>query len=91
VQALLPSRAKTKKIHFAAAYISWVCYLLAGLVAVIKMEVAEPWKTLAVLLLVPVLSMFLYMHVDRSKLYPYQLLIVPMFVIYMLFIAIGAS
>jgi hypothetical protein len=91
VQAALPSRGKTEKIHFAAAYVSWCCYLLAGLLAAYKLSVAQPYLTLAVVLIVPVLAMFLYMHVNRSKLYPYQLAMVPLFVLYMLCITIGAS
>src|ERR1017187_9240093 len=30
VQAALPSRGASEKVHFAAAYASWCCYLLAG-------------------------------------------------------------
>lgn len=91
VQALVPSRGRTEKIHIAAAYISWVSYLLAGLIALMKLHVVEPYHTLAISLLVPILGMFFYMHINRSKLYPYQLLIVPMFVLYMLLITIGSS
>jgi hypothetical protein len=91
VQAALPSRGKTEKIHFASAYISWCCYLLAGLLAIWKLPIAQPYLTLAIVFIIPVLAMFLYMHINRSKLYPYQLAMVPMFVVYMLFITIGAS
>lgn len=91
VQALLPSHARTEKIHFAAAYFSWLCYLSAGLVAFASLEVAQPYAGLAAFLLVPILGLFLYMHINRSKLYPYQLTIVPLFVIYMLLIIIGTS
>ena len=91
VQAAIPSRGKTEKIHFAAAYVSWCCYLLAGLLAMFKLSVAQPYLLIAILLIIPVLAMFIYMHVNRSKLYPYQLAMVPLFVLYMLFITIGAS
>ena len=91
VQAALPSRGRTEKIHFAAAYILWCCYLIAGLVAMFRLTIAQPYLTIAVLLIIPVLGMFIYMHINRSKLYPYQLAMVPLFVIYMLFITIGAS
>lgn len=91
VQAALPSRGKTEKIHFAAAYISWCCYLLAGLLAMFKLTIAQPFLLISILLIIPVLIMFFYMHVNRSKLYPYQLAIVPLFVICMLFITVGAS
>lgn len=89
VQAALPSRGKTEKVHFATAYISWVCYLSSGIIALAKLQVSQPFLTLAFMLLVPIVGMFVYMHINRSKLYPYQLAIVPMFVIYMLLIAIG--
>lgn len=91
VQAALPSRGKTEKIHFAAAYISWCCYLVAGLLAIFKLHVNQPYLTLAILLIIPVLVMFIYMHINRTKLYPYQLAVVPLFVVYMLSITIGAS
>lgn len=91
VQALLPSRGRTEKIHFASAYISWLCYLLAGIVAVITLNVAQPYLAVALILLVPILGMFIYMHINRSKLYPYQLAIVPMFVIYMLLLVMGTN
>lgn len=91
VQAVLPSRGRTEKVHFAAAYFSWLCYLSAGLVAIAKLQVTEPFRTIAILLLIPILGMFVYMHINRSKLYPYQLSIVPLFVVYMLFVTIGSS
>jgi hypothetical protein len=90
VQAAVPSRGRTEKVHFAAAYISWCCYLLAGLIALFTLHVVEPYKTLALLLLAPTLGMFMYMHINRSKLYPYQLAMVPLFVLVMLFVTIGA-
>jgi len=90
IQAALPSRNKTEKIHFASAYISWFCYLLAGVICLFNLHLTEPYKTLAILVLIPVLGMFLYMHINRSRLYPYQLSIVPLFVVYMLFVTLGA-
>jgi len=90
VQATLPSRGRTERIHFTAAYISWCCYLLAGIVALLSLKIAEPFAAIALILLIPVVGMFAYMHINRSKLYPYQLAIVPLFVIYMLFITVGA-
>lgn len=89
VQAALPSRGKTEKIHFAAAYLSWLCYLLAGIIALFALPVAQPFSTFAWLLLLPIVGMFLYMHINRSKLYPYQLSIVPLFVVYMLCVVLG--
>ena len=91
VQATLPSKGRTEKIHFSAAYLSWVSYLMAGLVALIKIPLTEPYFVFAVLLLAPILGMFGYMHVKRSNLYPYQVAIVPLFVLYMLVVTIGAS
>jgi hypothetical protein len=91
IQAFIPSRNKTEKIHFAAAYISWVCFLLAGIVTLFLIQISEPYKIISEIILVPILGMFFYMHINRSKLYPYQLSIVPLFVIYMLFITIGAA
>lgn len=91
VQAALPSGGKTEKIHFAGAYISWACYLLAGTVALTHLQIAEPYRMIAAIFFVPILGMFIYMHINRSKLYPYQLLMVPLYTVAMLFITIGAS
>ncbi|HSW98415.1 MAG TPA: hypothetical protein VLF71_01110 [Candidatus Saccharimonadales bacterium] len=90
VQALLPSRGKTEKLHFAAAYISWCCYLAAGIYALFALPVAGPYFALALAVLAPILGMYAYMHVNRSKLYPYQLAIVPLFVVFLLLVTAGA-
>lgn len=91
VQAVLPSRGRTENIHFAAAYISWCCYLLVGLVALWSLYIIQPYKLIAILFLIPTLGMFIYMHINRSKLYPYQLAMVPLYVIFMLLLTIGAQ
>ena len=91
IQAILPSRGKTEKIHFVAAYISWVCYLSAGVIALFSLEISQPFLACAYLLLVPIVGMFGYMHINRSKLYPYQLTVVPLFVLYMFLIVVGSS
>jgi len=91
VQALIPSRGRTEKAHIAAAYISWCCFLLGGILALFNLDVIEPYNALASILLIPILGMFFYMHFYRSKLYPYQLLLVPLFVFYMLIVTIGSS
>lgn len=90
VQAIVPSRDKSEKIHIAAAYTSWLCYVVSGVVALMSLTVAEPYKMLAILTMIPVVSMFLYMHINRSKLYPYQLMMVPLYVLVLLFITLGA-
>ena len=90
VQAIVPSRGKTEKTHIVAAYTSWLCYVIAGIMALASLTITEPYKTLAILTMVPVVGMFLYMHINRSKLYPYQLLMVPLFVLALLFITLGA-
>ncbi len=91
IQALFPSRGKTATIHWASAYVSWCCYLFSGVLALFTLQVASPYKLLAMLVLAPTLGMFFYMHINRTKLYPYQLTIVPLFVLYMLLVTIGAS
>lgn len=91
VQTVLPARGKTKKVHLVAAYSSWLSYLFAGVVALFALQISEPYKVIAIALLIPILGMFLYMGINRKKLYPYQLTVVPLFVIYMLLITIGAS
>lgn len=90
VQAIVPSRGKTEKLHIAAAYTSWVCYVVSGIVALMSLAIAAPYKMLAIITMIPVVAMFLYMHVNRSKLYPYQLMMVPLYVLVLLFITLGA-
>ncbi|HEX7963696.1 MAG TPA: hypothetical protein VF466_03830 [Candidatus Saccharimonadales bacterium] len=90
VQATLPSRDRTEKIHFIAAYVSWCCFLLAGIITLSTLHVAQPYTAVAITLLIPTLGMFAYMHINRSKLYPYQLTMVPLFVLSMLVVTIGS-
>lgn len=89
-QAALPSRGNTERVHFAAAYVSWFCYMAAGLVALIQVPMSALYGKIAGLLFLPLLGMFIYMHINRSKLYPYQLLMVPLYTVFMLVITIGA-
>jgi hypothetical protein len=91
VQAALPSRGNTEKIHIATAYVSWCSYLLAGVLAFFSLHVEYPYRIAAMFLLVPILGMFFYMHINHRKLYPYQLAVVPLFVIYMLLVSLGAD
>lgn len=91
IQAWLPSRGKTRAIHFVSAYVSWCSFLLGGVIALVKLPVSQPYQALASLLLIPILGMFFYLHIDRSKGYRQQLLIVPLFAVYMLLIVIGVS
>jgi len=90
VQAIVPSRGKTEKIHIAAAYTSWLCYVISGVIALMNLTIVEPYKLLAIVTMIPVVAMFLYMHINRSKLYPYQLLMVPLYVLVLVFITLGA-
>ena len=90
-QAAIPSRGKTETVHIAAAYISWCCYLASGITALILLGISQPYFVLSLLFLVPTIAMFIYMNINRSKLYPYQLLMVPLYVISLLFITLGAS
>lgn len=91
VQAIVPSRAKTERLHFTAAYVSWICYLLAGVTSLVSLQISQPYRALAWATLIPVVGMFLYMHINRSKLYPYQVLMVPLFVVVMLLATIGTA
>jgi hypothetical protein len=90
-QAAIPSRGKTEKVHIAAAYFSWCCYLASGIAAFWLLNISQPYAVLSLFFFVPTIGMFMYMNINRSKLYPYQLLMVPMYVIYLLLITIGAS
>ena len=89
-QAAIPSRGKTEPIHITAAYISWCCYLISGTLALFELDVAQPFAAISLLFLIPTLAMFIYVHVRRERLWFYQLLIVPGFVLYMMFVVLGA-
>lgn len=91
VQASVPSRGKTEYLHSGAAYISWCCYLLSGILAFFSLDIAQPFAIIAVILLLPTVGMFLYVHFRRSRLWFYQLLIVPMFVLYLSSVVVGAN
>ena len=89
VQSIFPSRGRTEMLHFGAAYVSWVTYLASGLIAY-RLLALQPWaEALALVVMAPILAMFIYMHVNRTKLYPYQLAMVPLFVVYMTVLTIG--
>lgn len=91
VQALLPSRDKSEPIHFISAYMSWAIYQLVGVLSLFILTIAQPYLYLSVAFLVPVLVMFTYMHFKRDKLWPFQLLMVPMYILSLLFITLGSS
>ena len=94
VQAVLPSRGKTENIHILSAYVSWLCFLLSGTIALFALNISEPYKLFSVLLLIPIVCMFLYMHKlhnSHRNVYIYQLIVVPMYVIYLLMVTVGAK
>lgn len=91
LQAILPSAGKTEKMHYITAYVSWVSYLLSGALALFLLPLSISYFLLGLALLIPTLGLFIYIHFNRTKLYPYQLAIVPLFVVYMVVITIGAS
>jgi hypothetical protein len=88
-QAAIASKGKTETVHIAAAYISWCCYMASGIAAILLLTVAQPYAALAWLFLIPTVGMFVYMNINRSVLYPYQLFMVPFYVLSLLFITLG--
>ncbi len=91
LQAVLPSKGKTKSIHFASAYLSWFIYQLVGVLSLFLLHISQPYFAISIAVLSPVLLMFIYMHFKRDKLWPYQLLMVPLYVLFLLFVTIGSS
>ena len=90
VQATAASKGKTEKLHYVTAYISWVSYILSGIIAFFLLDITIILRLLSLLFLVPALALFIYIHFRRSKLYPYQLAIVPLYVLFLLCVVIGA-
>ncbi len=91
VQALLPSRGKSESIHFISAYASWFIYQLVGVLCLFMLAIARPYLYISIAFLVPVLMMFIYMHFKRDKLWPLQLLMVPLYILALLFITLGSA
>lgn len=91
LQVILPSEGKTAKPHYVTAYISWISYLLSGVIALFLLPLSSGYKIILLIFLIPALAMFLYLHINSKKLYPFQLAIVPLFVLYLITITIGAS
>lgn len=90
VQAAVPSEGRTEKIHYVTAYVSWVSYITSGIIGFALLDLVQPFKLLALIFLIPAVSMFVYIHFKRSKLYPYQLAIVPSYVLFLFFVVLGA-
>lgn len=91
IQAFVPSRGKTEFLHTISAYISWCCYLLSGTLAIFQLDVSQPFAAFSLLFLIPTLVMFAYAHIRRNRLWFYQLLIVPSFVLYLMFVVLGTE
>ena len=91
IQAVLPSRGKSEAVHFISAYVSWFIYQLVGILSLFILTIAQPYLYLAIAFLIPVLLMFIYMHFKRNKLWPYQLLMVPFYILSLFFITLGAA
>lgn len=90
IQSVLPSRGRTEDIHFAVAYTSWFLYQLTGVLAWLWLDIVEPYRIAAALVLLLVISMFAYMHIRREKLWPLQLLMVPLYFVYLLIVVAGS-
>lgn len=89
-QAILPSKGRTEDVHFAVAYTSWFLYQLTGVLALLWLDISEPYAILASIVLLLVLAMFAYMHLKRDKLWPLQLLMVPLYFIFLILLVIGS-
>jgi hypothetical protein len=90
LQATFASKGKTEKLHYVTAYTSWFSYITSGIIAFFLLDIALLYKWISLLFLLPAVGMFIYIHFRRTKLYPYQLAIVPLFVMYLLMVVIGA-
>lgn len=82
-QAIVPSGGRTEKLHFVIAYISWVSFIALGVAAFFLLSLSTATQVIAGTILLPILGLFIYMHINRTKLYPYQLALVPLYVLYM--------
>lgn len=91
LQAVLPSRGRTESLHFVSAYTSWFLYQLVGVLSLLLLDIAQPYMMTASIVLLIVLTMFGYMHVRREKLWPLQLLMVPLYFVFLILVVIGST
>ncbi len=79
LQALLPAKGKTNKLHTIAALIMWGSFIIAGLMCIAYLPVGIFQKYLASGLYACLLSVLIYASSHRQKIYKYQLIMVLLF------------
>lgn len=91
VQAVLPSRGIYEKPHILAAWLMWLSFLSVGIVSLLRLSVEQPYRAVATILYVPLLTMFAYVHYSRKKLYLFQMLMILTFDLAMMLIIVGTK
>jgi hypothetical protein len=89
LQALLPARGKTDKLHTITAYIMWLSFVSMGIVAIFYLPLTIVVRTISVGVLFIILAQLIYVHFNRNKLYIYQIYMVVLFYSIMLLIYYG--
>jgi hypothetical protein len=75
-QAFLPAKGKTNLPHFTAAYIMWLLSMGLGTVCVFVLDVNHTRKLVAGAVAAINIGILVYSHIDRDKLYRYQMIMV---------------
>lgn len=90
IQALLPSRGKWEKPHTIAALMMWLCFVTAGLLSILLLDINALCRVIAAAFYVPLIVMLVRSYFDRSKLYFYQMNMVLLFYGAMFALVIGS-
>lgn len=79
LQALLPAKGKTNKLHTIAALIMWGSFISAGLLCIALLPVVIFQKYLASALYACLLSVLIYASSHRQQIYKCQMIMVLLF------------
>ncbi len=79
LQALLPAKGKTNKLHTIAALIMWGSFITAGLLCIAFLPAGIYQKYLASVLYACLFSVLIYASSHRQKIYKYQMTMVILF------------
>ncbi len=76
VQAFIPSRGRTEKVHILTAYCMWLFYLLVGTLAVILIPLSVNRRMILLPFLLTPMALGIYAYFNRKKMYWLQMLII---------------
>ncbi len=75
-------------LHSVFAYLMWVCCMVTILLGAITLPLASWQRIIVSICLVPIIAMFVYMHINRKQIYRLQYATIYFFFLGMLVIAL---